>query len=49
MTENCLPNNEERIRGRCSADQFQCKSGECIPIDLLCDGSKGKDKLKIKI
>lgn len=42
LTEKCLPDNESRIRGKCSAEQFQCLSGECIPLDTLCDGTKGK-------
>lgn len=41
LTEKCLPNNDEAVNGNCGAEQFQCKSGECIPIDNLCDGSKG--------
>lgn len=41
LTEKCLPNNEETLRGKCGAEQFQCKSGECIPSDNLCDGNKG--------
>lgn len=36
LTEKCLTNNEEKLRGKCSAEQFQCNSGECIPIDNLC-------------
>lgn len=39
MTEKCLPNIEETLRGNCSAEQFQCRSGECIPVDSLCDGT----------
>lgn len=41
LTEKCLPNNDEAVNGKCGAEQFQCKSGECIPIDNLCDGNKG--------
>lgn len=38
LTVKCLPNLEEKLRGNCSALQFQCTSGECIPEDTLCDG-----------
>lgn len=49
LTEKCAPHSEDKLRGKCSADQFQCKTGECIPIDNLCDGSKGKTQLQIQI
>lgn len=38
MTEKCIPNVEENLRGNCSVELFQCKSGECIPMDSSCDG-----------
>lgn len=36
LTEQCLKDNDEKLRGKCSAEQFQCNSGECIPLDSLC-------------
>ena len=24
----------------CSADEFVCASGQCIPMDLVCDGER---------
>lgn len=49
LSEKCLPDNDEKKRGRCSADEFQCRSGECIPIDNLCDGTKGELLIKSKM
>lgn len=38
LTEKCLPNIEEMLRGNCSAEMFQCRTGQCIPLDAVCDG-----------
>lgn len=39
LTERCIPDIDEKQRGNCSIDQFQCNSGECIPIESACNGS----------
>lgn len=39
-TKNCPFKSEQQLHGTCNQNSFQCDNGECINIDLLCDGSQ---------
>lgn len=38
LTEKCIPDLDKKLQGNCTVEEFQCKSGECVPIEALCNG-----------
>lgn len=38
-TAKCPVKTDEQLHGSCDRNSFQCDNGECISVDLMCDGN----------
>lgn len=38
-TDKCPTKTGDQLNGMCNRNSFQCDSGECVNMDLLCDGN----------